>query len=161
MITNHQQRMKHKTVSNTLLFCSVGRKTVLFLLWLNCEPEANIYHAKRQDVQLITYEHVKNGFLILKSFKGDDSGNVTFIKQEIVTVIKTNKFSNFLRGVYVVTRKAAVAPRTLLNLDFSSNTHLFSHTDNSSYLLGNFLWKREISPGLKLKCLCSIWTICQ
>lgn len=95
--------MKHKTVSNIVLFCSVGRKTLLFLLWLNCEPEANIYRTNDKTLNR----------LILKYVKGNDSADVTIIKQEIVS-----NFSNFLSGVYVVTSKTAVVPRTLLNLYF-------------------------------------------
>lgn len=111
MITNHQQRMKHKTVSNSVLFCSVGRKTVLFLLWLNCEPEANIYHANEETFNFGIISMQKIYVFMLKYFKECVSGNVTIIKQEIVTVTKTNKVSNFLSSPYVVTSKTAAVKK--------------------------------------------------
>lgn len=126
MITNHQQRMKHKTVSNSVLFCSVGRKTVLFLLWLNCEPEANIYHSNDETFKFEIIGMQKIYVFMLKYFKDGVPGNVTIIKQEIVTVKKTNNVSNFLSSPYVVTSKTAAVQKTVLNLVLIKHTYVFT-----------------------------------
>lgn len=60
---------------------------------------------------------------MLKYFKDGVSGNVTIIKQEIVTVMKTNKVSNFLSSPYVVTSKTAAVQKTVLNLVLIKHTH--------------------------------------
>lgn len=90
MITTHQQRMKHKTVSNISLSSAVGRKTLLFLLWLNCEPEAKVHLSHTKTKRRFTFnvpgavfrvapcQRITFSFLF---FQGSDSEDISVFEQ--------------------------------------------------------------------------------